>query len=96
MAITKLVVTLDDETTWEVVADQRDAARWEMQFNLSTFEASRSRPVALQRYLAWSAGRREKKHTLSWDEFIDKCVTVVMPDDDTTGVDAEDPGQTAA
>ncbi len=49
-----LKVELEDGTTFEVVADQRDAAEWEVQPFGTSFFAGRSRPLTLMRWMAWA------------------------------------------
>ncbi len=64
-----------------------------MLFGLSTFDAIKSRPIAFQRWLAYSAGKRAKQVDMTWDEFEEKCIDVSTVDSEDT---SDDPGPTAA
>lgn len=91
----KYHVVMEGGATWDVVADQRDYAAWEIQpFGCSVAEAFQ-RVFTYSRFLAWNAGRRAKLHQLTWDKFGQECVAVERVDDaDEEG--REDPGQSAA
>jgi hypothetical protein len=97
-----LDVEMDDGTTFSVVADQRDIAKFEMQpfgFPFVVMETKAS--MSFFRYLAWSAGFRQGLTTLKWAEFDSRCVEAMPPDvDDEDGEggvpdDAGDPGRPA-
>ncbi|MEU8329819.1 hypothetical protein [Micromonospora sp. NPDC048839] len=94
----ELRAVMEDETTYDVVADQRDAARFEVQdFGCSARELM-SRVATAYRFMAWSALTRRGEIKLKWTEFDATCVEVIdMPDDEESAVpaDAEDPGQPA-
>lgn len=89
-----LRAVMEDGTTWDVVADQRDAADWEMQEFGTPFLQGWRKGVLLTRWLAWRAGKRRKLHTLSWEKFSEACLSVDdVPSEDT---DAGDPGRRTA
>lgn len=103
----ELRAELEDGTTLDVVADQRDVAKFEVQdFGCSAVELS-SRMATAYRYMAWSALTRrgqlpteDGKRQLTWPEWDAKCVEVIdLPDDEESEAkaraDAEDPGQPA-
>lgn len=101
----ELSAEMDDGRTLEVVADQRDVARWEVQpFGCPMSEWS-SRINLAYRWLAWSALTRHQLlagpdgKQLTWDQFDSLCIEVSDPpgDDgdqgDGVGGGDADPGQ---
>ncbi|MBM0274134.1 hypothetical protein [Micromonospora tarensis] len=94
----ELRVEMEDGTTHDVVADQRDVARFEVQeFGCSSVDMM-SRISTAYRFMAWSVLTRRGETKLTWPKFDATCVEVIdMPDDEESAVpaDAEDPGQPA-
>lgn len=78
------LVELEGGETYEVVADQRDVSR----FELEDFYTPRKHTMA--RYLAWAASRRQGVTKLSWPEFNAQCVEV---NDIRPEAEPLDPGQ---
>lgn len=80
MAITPigLAVELEDGTTWEVSADQRDLAKWELQ---PFYDPARL--TVRQRYMGYAASVRAGRTDLSWPKFDAACVEVRGADDDS-------------
>jgi hypothetical protein len=91
-----LHVELDDGTEYDVRADQRDVAKWEMQPFGSSFFQVGFKPHAFMRYVAWSGARRAEQTTLSWDQFDAQCVEVSDRTKPEAVADAEDPTSPAA
>ncbi|MEU5965953.1 hypothetical protein ABZ777_32510 [Micromonospora parva] len=92
----ELRVEMEDGTTYDVVADQRDVARFEVQDFGCSSSVLMSRISTAYRFMAWSALTRRGEITLKWAEFDATCVEVIdMPDDEESAspADAEDPGQ---
>lgn len=90
-----LTVELEDGKTWDVVADQRDAAAWEVQsFGCSTALAG-TKGMAFGRFLAWSASKRQDLTKLDWAKFDRQCIEVTDQKVEEPP-DAADPGQPAA
>ncbi|MEU5939407.1 hypothetical protein ABZ807_09470 [Micromonospora sp. NPDC047548] len=88
-------VEMEDGTTHEVVADQRDVAKWEVQEFGCPFDDIHSRVHLGYRWLAWSAMTRRGMTGLSWPDFDAQCIEVVdKPEPDEPG-DGLDPGQPA-
>lgn len=84
-----------DTPDFEVDADQRDFARFEREPFGVPFHQMMERPYTTLRYLAWTAGRRERKHNLaSFNGFEDACILVSRVDDEEESA-AEDPGRPA-
>jgi hypothetical protein len=87
-----LVVTMDDGKVFDVVADQRDYARLEVQSFAQAGIHTR------MRFLSWSVMTREGKTSATWDEFNEvRCVETEAPDDtadddETEGEQGLDPG----
>lgn len=83
-----------DGATWEVEADQRDLAAFELEPFGVPFYALGTRPFTAARWMAWHAGVRAKLTPLSWDEFCTACVEVedITPED----VTEPDPTRTVA
>lgn len=78
--------TMADGSTIDVVADQRDIAAWEVSPNgCSSLEAI-TKPFAYARFLAWHAAKRDRRTTLTHDQWEDECVQV-----DTTDAEGDDP-----
>ncbi len=94
----ELTVEMDDGQTFQVVADQRDIARWEVQpFGWPFVAAETSMSMGFFRFLGWSAMFRQQLTTLTWDTFNAQCIEAMPLDDEESALpaDAEDPGQTA-
>ena len=94
----ELYVEMEDGTTFSVVADQRDIARWEVQPFGGPFSGFEDKGMTGMRFLAWSAAFRQQLTTLKWEEFNDKCVEAIPPGEEEEGevpADAEDPGRPA-
>jgi hypothetical protein len=93
----KYHVVMEGGATWDVVADQRDYAAWEIQPFGCPIAESFGRVFTYSRFLAWNAGRRGKLHSLTWEQFADGCVSAESLDqDDADREGREDPGQSAA
>ncbi|RKN38451.1 hypothetical protein [Micromonospora endolithica] len=88
---------MEDGTTYDVVADQRDIAKWEVQDFGTAFADIGSRQHMAYRWLAWSALTRRGLVDLEWPEFDALCVEATDRPEEEADVpaDAEDPGRTA-
>lgn len=78
-------VEMQDGTTYDAVADQRDVARFEIQpFGTSAADMA-TKLFTSMRFLAWSALDRKGSlpEGMSWDKFERECVEVL----DTPGAD---------
>jgi hypothetical protein len=84
----RIAVEMEDGSTWEAVADQRDLARYEVQ---PFYDPDRIHTML--RFLAWSASYRAKQTPLSWDLFNASCVEAGDPVE--VSVDPTQPGQLA-
>lgn len=92
-------VQLEDGDPIDVVADQRDVARFEVQpFGCAWSEVSGRLHTAM-RFTAWSAMFRQGMTKLSWAKFDEQCIEVTdlkRPDDDEDQgdevIDQVDPG----
>jgi hypothetical protein len=96
----EFAVEMDDGETFQVVADQRDVARFEVQPFGFPFgmEIEQNMGMNTFRYLAWSAAFRQQLTRLDWPAFSDRCVEVLPPDDEEASpvpADASHPGQPA-
>lgn len=89
---TKYKVTMEDGSTYEVVSDQRDVAKWEVQPFGTPWSEAATRLFTYSRFRAWSAARRAKKYVGTWEEFGEECVAVDGVEEEA----APDPGQPAA
>lgn len=85
----RLFVELEDGKTWEVDADQRDYAAWEMQ---TFYDPARN--TVLRRFLAFSASSRLKLTDLSWAKFNAQAVMVDVESVDEPA-DPTQPGTSA-
>ena len=93
----ELDVELEDGTTYTIVADQRDVARFEVQpFGWPVSRIEENASMAFFRFLGWSASVRQRRTTLAWDAWSDTCLEVMPVADEESELpaDAEDPGQT--
>jgi hypothetical protein len=94
----ELQCELDDGSTWVVVTDQRDMARWEVQPFGGPSTRIEEKAMVAMRFLAWSASTRQRLTTLPWEEF-DAELVEAFPLDEKEGAtaddDGEDPGLTA-
>jgi hypothetical protein len=86
-------VVMDGGKEHNVVADQRDLARWQVQ----DFAADKGRDIVMVRFLGWSAMTRQGLTKASWDTFNEiDCVDV----SDVSGAEGDDesldPGQPGA
>lgn len=92
--IIELGVEMEDGSTYKVVADQRDIARFEVQpFGFPAAQMEEKLSMGMLRFLAWSAMTRQQLTTLKWPEFDAKCVEAGPLDDEEPEVpaNAEDP-----
>ena len=72
----EMLVRMDDGSEHEVVGDQRDLAKWEVQ------DFAGDRPVLQVRFLAWSALSRHGVYRQPWERFNNvDCVEVVDRDE---------------
>jgi hypothetical protein len=96
----EFAVEMDDGETFQVVADQRDVARFEVQpfgFPFGT-EVEKNLGMGTMRFLAWSAAYRQQLTKLEWSAFDAQCVEAMPPDEDEVAeqpADASHPGQPA-
>ena len=91
----ELRAEMEDGTTHDVVADQRDIAKWEVQDFGCPFSDLDSRPMLALRWLAWSALKRRGMVDMTWDEFDAQCIEAGDPDEESAQpADANNPGQT--
>lgn len=94
----EFVVEMDDGETFQVVADQRDVARFEVQpfgFPFGT-QVEANLGMHTMRFLAWSAAYRQQATRLDWPAFNERCVEVLPPDEEAEApADADHPGQPA-
>jgi hypothetical protein len=99
----ELTVEMDGGETFQVVADQRDIARWEVQpFGWPFAPDAEGRMPAMSmtmfRFLGWSASTRRQLTKLTWEQFGAQCIEAMpLGDEDESALpaDASDPGQTA-
>lgn len=84
-------VEMEDGDTWDVVADQRDLAEYELQEFYDV-----TRPVVTARYLGWRASMRQGKTKLSWPQFREKCLEVGATPKAGAAAGDVDPTQPAA
>lgn len=100
----ELRAELDDGRTLDVVADQRDVARWEVQPFGCPMSEWQTRINLAYRWLAWSAlTRHQLLDGMTWDQFDAVCVEASDPptdddgdqgdDDDAAGGGDADPGR---
>ncbi|MEV4350969.1 hypothetical protein AB0J83_41460 [Actinoplanes sp. NPDC049596] len=68
----RLVVTMDNGDVHELVADQRDVAKWEM----SEFDKPTAGPRTQSRFLAWNVMRRKGLTKSQFDKWNDECANV--------------------
>jgi len=87
--------TMEDGSTLDVVADQRDVAAFEVSPNGCSFLEATSKPFTYARYMAWHAARRGKLTTLTWEDWDAQCVQVDSRDE-KDDLEASDPGQPVA
>jgi hypothetical protein len=86
---------MEDGTEFDVTADQRDIAHWEIQPFGCPFVNFISRATAFFRYVAWNAARRQGLTKLDWEKFDAQCV-YVRDSDTEEDAEAEDPGTPVA
>lgn len=97
----ELQVEMEDGTTTDVVADQRDIARWEIQDFGCPLNDIGTRMHLAYRWLGWSALSRRGLTELSWPDFDRLCLEVRdLPEpadaaDEAEPSEALDPGQPA-
>jgi hypothetical protein len=96
----ELSVDMEDSEPFQVVADQRDIAKWEVQPFGSPFNENAERTlkgVTFLRFIAWSAASRQQLTRLSWADFDARCVEVNPLDEDKSAIpaDADRPGRPA-
>lgn len=72
----RIAVEMDDGKTWEVMADQRDIAKWEV----SPLHGE-GRMFTMVRHLAWTASVRAGRTELKWGGFDAACVEASDPEE---------------
>lgn len=88
----ELRAEMEDGPTYDVVADQRDVAKWEIQDFGCPFSDIDTRSMLALRWLAWSALSRRGLIDLKWDEFDAQCIEAGDPGGgDVVEVQAADP-----
>ena len=104
----ELLAEMADGATHQVVADQRDFAKWEIQefadnsvyqvVDGKRMETVQSRTHLKTRFLGWSAMTRQGLTSVPFDKFNEvDCIEVNSPDDENgEGEQGLDPGQTEA
>ena len=97
--IIELNVEMEDGSTYKVVADQRDIAKWEVQpFGFPAAQMEERMSMNMLRFLAWSAMTRQQLTALPWLQFDAQCIEAFPLDDEDEGsvsADAGDPGTPA-
>jgi len=73
------VVTLEDGTTLDVVADQRDLAAWELH---KDFRPPHEAPHTASRFWAWSAAKRAGDYEHAWARWSAEVIDVRDADQD--------------
>jgi len=76
------VVDMEDGTTLEVVADQRDLAAWESHRD---YRPPHEAPHTASRFWAWSAAKRAGQYGQPWVRWQDEAVDVRDADDEQEG-----------
>lgn len=92
-----LEVEMEGHEPYQIVADQRDIARWEVQsFGWPIIKLEEQVSMLFFRFLAWSAAVRQQRTTEGFDAWSAKCIEVNPIEDEESDVpaDAADPGQT--
>ena len=90
-----LHVELEGGESFDVIGDQRDVARWEIQpFGGPLSEMSR-KLLTFGRFVAWSASVRQGLTDLTWDDFDRTAIEVNEQEKPAPADDAEDPGKRA-
>jgi hypothetical protein len=89
-----LSAELEGEEPYEITADQRDIAAWELEPFGCAVALSGHKIYSFTRYLAWHASKRINKTKLSWQKWSDVCVNVTSLDLEE-GDESGDPGQPA-
>ena len=93
----ELDVEMEDGTTYTVVADQRDVARWEIQsFGWPVSQLEEKASMSFFRFLGWAASVRQRRTMASWDDWNAVAVEVLPVEDEESELpaDAADPGRT--
>jgi len=93
----QLTVTLEGPdgpvAPYEITADQRDIAAWEVQPFGCPVAMSATRIYSFVRFLAWHASKRKGLTKHGWDRWSDSCLYVMHSD--VEGDESADPGRTA-
>ena len=87
LAVPRLEVTLDDDTTFVVQALNPDLLRYDRTAAKHKWPAPTAAPFLWLTFLAWSAARRTGAipDTLTWDDFAnERCQQVRNLTDETT------------
>lgn len=84
---------MEDGTTYDVKADQRDLSRWEVQPFGCSFAQFESKAMTGMRWLAWHALTRTGVITMKWEHFDKVCVEVGEIPSEVSEDDSSDPGK---
>lgn len=87
----KLAAEMENGTTHEVVADQRDVAAWEAHTN--GWDIATHAHMAA-RFLTWHALNRTKKTAMNWERFNSLLIEAAYSEDedDDSPLDSPNPG----
>ena len=79
-----LEVTMDDGSTWQVQATNRDLIAWDRTRarQRPPWPAMDAAPFLWLTFLAWSASAREGSTPLNWADFETACLAVTNVGDD--------------
>jgi hypothetical protein len=88
-------VEMESGERWEVTADQRDIARWEIQPFGGPLSQISAKIATFGRFVAWSASARAGHTSLTWADFDNAAVEVTELETPAAD-DAADPGKRAA
>lgn len=86
-----LEIGLEDTEPFLVNVDSRDIRKWEATYEASWLECATS--VTLLTQLAWLAARRAAQTNLEWQEFDDKCISIIRKDNDAENPTRRDHGE---
>jgi hypothetical protein len=81
LTVPHLTVRMEDGTSYDVQADNRDLLRWDETATRKGWPDPAKGPFLWMTFLAWAALKRTKEYGGTWEEFRAVVIDVDTPDE---------------
>lgn len=94
----QITVHLEDRDAFTVTTKLLDHNVWDMTRARHKWPTAQDAPLTWMGFLAWSAARRTGaiEATLTWEQFLEQCLSVERPEDEEEDGRIADPTQPVA